>query len=122
MERSITLQAEHLPGQLNTQADKESRTVRDRCDWKLNQLVIDMALGPLEVDLFASQLTKKLPRFYSWRSDPEAEATDAFMQKWVATGGFANPPMVPDTPLPHQSEKGGSKDSVNNTSVENSTS
>jgi len=31
------------------------------------------------------------------------------------------PLMVPDAPLPCQSEKGGSKDSDNNTSVENST-
>jgi len=94
-ERYITLQAEHLPGQLNSQADEESRTVRDRCDWMLNHLVfqqIDAQLGPMEVDLFASRLTKQLPRFYSWRPDPEAEATDAFMQNWAASRGFANPP------------------------------
>ena len=48
-------------------------------------------MGPLEIDLFASYLTKQLPRFYSWRLNPEAEATDAFMQNWVAVRGFANP-------------------------------
>ena len=35
-------------------------------------------LGPLEVDLFASRLTTQLPRFYSWRPDPQSEAVDAF--------------------------------------------
>ena len=50
VEQNITLQAEHLPGQLNSQADQESRTVRDRCDWKLKQSVfhqIQAAMGPL---------------------------------------------------------------------------
>ena len=85
-ERNVTLEAEHLPGQQNSQADQESRTIRDRCDWKLKQQVfqqIHTAMGPLEVDLFASRLTKQLPRFYSWRPDPEAEATDAFMRAFM---------------------------------------
>lgn len=38
-ERNITLQAEHLPGQLNFQADQESRMMKDRYDWKLKQSV-----------------------------------------------------------------------------------
>ena len=95
IERNITLKAEHLPGQQNFQADQESRTIRDHCDWKLKQQVfqqIQATQGPLEVDLFASRLTKQLPRFYSWRPDPEAEATDAFMQDWTTCQGFANPP------------------------------
>ena len=95
VERNITLLAEHLPGHLNIQADEESRTAKDRCDWMLNQSIfqrINSVMGPLEMDLFASCLTKQLPRFYSWRPDPEAEATDAFMQNWAAYRGFANPP------------------------------
>ena len=68
VERNITLLAEDLPGHLNLQADEESRTAKDRCDWILNQLVvqrINSVMGPLEVDLFALRLTKQLPRFYS---------------------------------------------------------
>jgi len=49
-------------------------------------------MGPLEVDLFASCLTALLPRFYSWRPDPEAEAKDAFTQNWALHRGYANPP------------------------------
>ena len=93
--RNITLTAEHLPGHLNVTADQESWLVRDRCDWMLNPHVfqkIQESMGPLEVDLFASRLTRQLPHFYSWRADPEAAATDAFMQDWSHLRGFANPP------------------------------
>ena len=55
-ERSITLQAEHLLGQLNSQADVESRTVRDRCDWKLNQLVFQQIDVRITLDEAASLL------------------------------------------------------------------
>ena len=90
-----TLQAEHLPGNLNIVADMESRTAKDRCDWMINPIVfqqIQHSLGPLEIDLFASRLTKQLPRYYSWRPDPEAEAMDAFLQNWAQVRGFANFP------------------------------
>ena len=93
--RNISLTAEHLPGHLNAIADQESRSVQDRCNWMLNPDIfqrIKEMMGPLEVDLFASRLSKQLPRFYSWRADPEATATDAFMQDWSQQRGYANPP------------------------------
>ena len=95
IQNGIMLQAEHLPGNLNTVADIESRAIKDRCDWMINPRVfqqLQQLLGPLEIDLFASRLTKQLPRYYSWRPDPEAEATDAFLQDWTQARGFANPP------------------------------
>ena len=95
IQKGTILQAEHLPGSLNIVADLESRTVKDRCDWMINPRVfqqIQKSLGPLEIDLFASRLTKQLPRYYSWRPDPKAEAIDAFLQNWVQVKGFANPP------------------------------
>ena len=95
LERQILLQAEHLPGILNTVADTESRVMRDRCDWMINPSVfqqIQQAMGPFQTDLFASRLTRQLTQFYSWRPDPEAEATDAFTQNWAQVRGYANPP------------------------------
>ena len=95
IQREIFLLAEHLPGKDNVIADQESRSMKDRCDWMLNPLVfkqIHLQMGPLEVDLFASRLTKQLPIFYSWRPDPEAQGTDAFRQDWSQMRGFANPP------------------------------
>ena len=61
----------------------------------LNPLVFQQIMRHfpyLEVNLFATRLTHQLPRFYSWRPDPVAEATDAFLQDWSAVRGFANPP------------------------------
>ena len=95
IERQIFLVAEHLPGVNNLIADTKSRTVRDRCDWMIHPDLfsqINKKFGPLEVELFASQLTHKLDRYFSWRPDPAAEATDAFTQSWSQFQGFANPP------------------------------
>ena len=85
MDRNILLQAEHIVGAVNTQADKESWGMIDRWDWKLDPQIfneINKRLGPLLVDLFASRASTQLERFYSWRPDPLAEGTDAFLQVW----------------------------------------
>ena len=95
--RNIQIIAQHLPGSSNNIADEESRTLRDRSDWMLHPRVfnrINHLFGPLEVDLFASRLTTQLPAFYSWRPDPLAKATDALVQDWSMTKGFANPPWI----------------------------
>ena len=91
LQRDITLTAQHIPGVSNIVADTESRTVRDRTDWKLSPEIfsqINQIFGPLEVDLFASRLTHQLPRYFSWRPDPLAEATDAFRQDWRPRTGY----------------------------------
>ena len=54
--------------------------------------MIRESLGPLQVDLFATRFSTRLPRFFSWRPDPEAEATDAFLQDWSGIMGYAIPP------------------------------
>ena len=56
---------------------------------KLNQL-----WGPLEVDLFALGLSAHLPRFNSWRPNPQAEAVDAFSQDWSSVKGCAFLPFA----------------------------
>ena len=69
LERNIHITAQHLPGVLNCIADAESRIMRDRSDWKLDPGVfqkIEQALGPIEVDLFASRLTTQCPVYFSW--------------------------------------------------------
>ena len=85
----------HIPGKQNVGADLLSRSIVDRHDWKLNSAVfqaINSLWGPLQVDLFASRITKQLPRFFSWTPDPLAEAVDAFKQTWTEFTGYANPP------------------------------
>ena len=95
LQRDITLTAQYIPGVSNIVADTESRTVRDRTDWKLSPEIfsqINQIFGPLKVDLFASRLTHQLPRYFSWRPDRLAEATDAFRQDWRLRTGYANSP------------------------------
>ena len=95
LERDILLTAQHIPGISNAVADLESRLERDKSDWMLAHVVfqrINQTFGPLEVDLFATRLTHQLPRFFSWRPDPLAEAVDAFQQNWSMVKGYANPP------------------------------
>ena len=73
LDRHISLTAEHLPGKENQIADKESRIVRDRCDWMIHPNLfaqIQQEMGPLEVDLFASCLTHQLPRFTAGDQTP----------------------------------------------------
>ena len=95
LERHLHLSAEYLPGVENQIADAESRHSESCCDWMLHPQVfeqINSLMGPLDVDLFASRLTRQLPKFFSWRPDLEAEATDAFTQSWSQIHGYANPP------------------------------
>ena len=95
LQRRIKLQAQHLPGKANITADFLSRHLRDRTDWVLNANIfraINLTWGPLQVDLFAPRFSAQLRRFFSWRADPEAEATDTFSQNWSMIWGFAHPP------------------------------
>ena len=96
IQRNIVISAEHLPGKLNTTADQESRLKGDSSEWMLDPVVfrqIMEALGPCQVDLFASRLSAQLPRYMSWRPDPGSIATDAFSQSWKEIKGFAFPPF-----------------------------
>ena len=117
LERNIHIQAQYLPGRLNQLADQESREMKDRSDWKLDRetfLRINKRYGPLEVDLFASRLTHQCPRYFSWRPDPFAEATDAFLQDWTRLKGFANPPLEPDCQGIEESKDAGSTHTSDN--------
>ena len=94
MSQNISLVANNLPGHLNTVADRESRVLLDRWDWQLHPkifLKINQIWGPLTIDLFASRLTHQLPAYFSWRPDPWASATDAFLQDWSGKICYANP-------------------------------
>ena len=96
LNNQVSLIAQHIPGVTNTQADWESRVFQDSSDWKLNPQMfaaINKLWGPFEIDLFASHLTKQLPKFVSWKPDPEALGTDAFTVDWNKWKGYAFPPF-----------------------------
>ena len=50
-------------------------------------------LGQCTIDLFARRTNHQLPRFYSYKPDPEAEAIDAQIQPWAGEIGYAFPPF-----------------------------
>ena len=82
LESETILSAQHLPGKDNTTTDQEAREMKDHSDWMLTQTVFLRIVDHfpnLNVDLFACHLTFQLPRFFSWRPNPMAEA---FIQDW----------------------------------------
>ena len=97
LERFITVEAHHLPGQLNIVADFESRAGPDTSDLQLDPSIFqgtNNKWGPFTTDLFASRLTAHLPRFVSWKPNPGAEAVDAFTLDWSQLRGYAFPPFA----------------------------
>ena len=95
LEREILISAQYLPGEENVRADTESRVMRDRSDWRLNPSIFQRILVHFpdrDIDLFASRLSFQLPQYFSWRPDPLAKATDAFLQDWRGLKAYANPP------------------------------
>lgn len=54
-------------------------------EWALEENIFQKILhkfGKLEVDLFASRLNHKLPKYVALRPDPKAIAVDAFSMSW----------------------------------------
>ena len=94
--RGIILTAEHLPSHLNVEADYESRHVSDSSEWKLNRSVFRQVcshLGSPEIDLFASRVSKQLPKYMSWKADPFSLGRDAFQTCWGQGLNYAFPPF-----------------------------
>ena len=73
--RNIWLSAAHILGSHNTIADFHSRTFEDATEWSLNDLIFNVLtsrFGVPWVDMFASRINKKLPRYVSWHPDPDS--------------------------------------------------
>ena len=96
-QRSVWLLAAHLPGKLNVEADKLSRTLHSNIEWSLDQTVFQQVvtqLGPIEFDLFASRLNNQVPKYSSWMPDPGAKVCDAFSFSWNGLNAYAFPPFA----------------------------
>lgn len=95
-ERGFLLSAEYLPGQENTKADKLSRQKPETSDWRLDPAIFETLmdkLGRCQLDLFASRQNAQLQEYVSWKPDPEAVATDAFLIPWGKKHHYAFPPF-----------------------------
>ena len=96
IDRNIMIQAVHLPGSENTEADALSRMTACDHSYSLSQSVFDSIccnlFFPLSVDCFASRLNYKLPIFYSWQFDPLSSLVNAFSCRW-RNGCYVFPPL-----------------------------
>ncbi|XP_071080813.1 uncharacterized protein [Haliotis cracherodii] len=96
LERKNIISAEYLPGKDNVEADWESRHHSDSSNWKLKTVYfkqINKIWGPINVDLFADRLNRQVDRYVSWRPDPTAWQTDAFLMEWKDMKPYAFPPF-----------------------------
>ena len=85
IERNLWLSIAHCPGSENTEADRASRVFQDEIEWSLAQGIFDRicdCFGKPDIDLFASRLNHKVPRYCSWQQDPGAVFVDSFLYNW----------------------------------------
>ena len=98
---SIDLIASHIAGVTNTLADYLSRHSKNH-EYFLSSEAFEMILPlipfKLDLDLFASSLNAKLPKYVSLFNDPQAIHLDAFSIFWPS-----NIYIFPPIPLMHKS-------------------
>lgn len=96
-EHKLWLSITHIPGKSNVEADFGSRQLVNKdTEWALNEEVFEMLVqcwGRPELDLFASRLNHKLPKYVAWRPDPHAFHIDAFTMSWEDIYSYAFPPF-----------------------------
>ena len=95
-EREVWLSIAHIPGVDNVMADFKSRNFEDNLEWELSEKLYERIVdrfGEPEIDLFATRLNCKVPRFIAWYPDPEAWAVDAFAWSWSGLKFYAFPPF-----------------------------
>lgn len=94
---NIWIFASYINTKENFVADKESRTLPPETEWELNNQdfkKIDKKFGKFQIDLFATYINKKCPKFISWFKDPESEKIDAFTISWKKLYFYAFPPFA----------------------------
>jgi len=95
-ERQLFIFASYIKSKDNFKADANSRAQIDESEWILRsdcfQRIVN-SFGSPQIDLFASHLSNKCPRFCSWHPDPKSEAVDAFTVDWNFDLGYAFPPF-----------------------------
>ena len=96
LSRQITITAEYIPSHLNVIADRESREIQDRSEWKLSPVIFQRVcrvLGTPDIDLFTSRTSHQVPAYMAWKPDPGSIATDALQQSWSNHFPYAFPPF-----------------------------
>lgn len=94
----LQLSVRHIPGRLNVIADSLSRRQPLSTEWTLHAEVFQQILQrypELQIDLFATRHTARLPVFVSPFPDNQALGVDGLMLTWTGKDLYAFPP----TPL-----------------------
>lgn len=93
---SIKIQAKHLAGSRNVEADALSR-LSPQYEWFIHPSLfnyLDTLFGPHTIDRFASILTNQVPRYNSLYLDPGTEGVDALHQtNWQLENNYVNAPF-----------------------------
>ena len=91
------LSAAHIPGKLNTVADKESRSNHVDNEWMLQSKFLNLALEHLcfkpEIDHFPTNINTQFGKYAAFRPDPGAMYIDAFSIDWSDLKFYASPPL-----------------------------
>lgn len=94
----FTIQAVHIPGKENRLADQLSRSPNSaRDEYFVSEEameVIQKNFGTLDIDLFASRMNHRLPKFITRWPDPQASGTDAFSIPWKKRCLIHPPPKL----------------------------
>ena len=97
-DNDIRLIPQFIQGVRNSVADALSRKGQVLpTEWMLHPDVckqIWKVWGQPMIDLFATNLTKRLPLYMAPHSDPMAVATDSMLQSWSNMDGYAFPPFA----------------------------
>lgn len=87
-----------LPGHLNVLADLQSRPHQVLAtEWTLQPQVfarLQSHYPSMDIDLFATRLNNRLPRFVSPFPDPQAVDSDAMTMEWQGLQAYAFPPIA----------------------------
>ena len=96
------LLAVHIPGRLNTLADKKSRSNHVDIEWTLRSKFLDLALEHLcfkpEIDLFAININIQFRKNVAFRHDPAAMHIGSFSIDWWSNLKFYAFPSIPVIP------------------------
>ena len=94
--RNIWLSATYIKSKHNFKADELSRRISTDSHWRLSTSVFNEIVskfGCPSIDLFASSLNHKVPRYVSYQPEAGAEATDAFTVSWRHEFAYIFPPF-----------------------------
>ena len=93
----INLEIEHVPGELNREADHLSRLyqegLNETTEWRLNKSQFNLLVrrwGPFERDLFTSHWNHQLPNYITWKD--QHHTMNAFHHQWI-NGDYLFPPF-----------------------------